>query len=270
MGQVKWHVHPVAAHIYRHFNAIEQRQQVAVLPPGIAEWVLCGNGAPEIIPWMRVVVKFQQDLEASDCGFAVGHLELLMDAWSEQNCPNCVNQLAAPELIGMAGGHADHEEKGSKKATAHHTVVGRRLIKIEGSCDGHDVPFTYSAVWARHRVGAPDDADHQITLLKPARWVRFQNAAKGFVAKYETCLTGRCPPIFPFDNLDVGTTNPDRDGLYEYRAFANIRLLDFFPLGSAALFGFDGDRSHLSDLILGLHLRQYRACAAATSWDRRS
>src|ERR1700730_17960888 len=57
-------------------------------------------------------------------------------------------------------------------------------------------------------------------------------------------LPGR-PSVFPLDNLDVGTANPDRDGFYEYRAFANIRLLDLFPLSSARLFLFDGDRPHI-------------------------
>src|SRR5580704_10974074 len=59
------------------------------------------------------------------------------------------------------------------------------------------VPFTYGAVWARNGVGTSDNADHQITLLEPAGWVRFQDAAEGFVAKYEACLAWGRHPYFP-------------------------------------------------------------------------
>jgi hypothetical protein len=56
------------------------------------------------------------------------------------------------------------------------------------------------------------------------------------VAKYEACLAGRCPSVFSHDNFDVGSANPNRDGLYEYRAFANIWLLNLFPLGAVRAF----------------------------------
>jgi hypothetical protein len=95
------------------------------------------------------------------------------------------------------------------------------------------VPFTHRAVGARNGVGTANDADHQITLLESAGWVRVQNAAEGFVAKYEACLAGRWPSVFPLDNLDVGTANTDRDGFHEYRALANIRLWDLFPVSTA-------------------------------------
>jgi len=80
MGQMKRHVHPVAAHIDGYFNAIEQGKQIAILPPSIAKWMLCSDCAPEIVPGMRGVVKIQQDLDACDRRLAVGHLKSLMDA----------------------------------------------------------------------------------------------------------------------------------------------------------------------------------------------
>jgi hypothetical protein len=80
---MKRHVHPVAAHIDGYLDAIEQGKQVAILPPGIAERMLCSDGAPEIVPGVRVMVKIQQDLDAGDCGLAVGQREFLMYAGGE-------------------------------------------------------------------------------------------------------------------------------------------------------------------------------------------
>src|SRR5580658_9149066 len=84
-------------------------------------------------------------------------------------------------------------------------------------------------------------------LLESAVWVPLQNTTEGFVAKYEACLARRRPSVLPLDNLGVGAAYPARDGLYEYRAFANIRLFDLFPLGSARLFRFDRDCPHTYD-----------------------
>jgi hypothetical protein len=49
-------------------------------------------------------------------------------------------------------------------------------------------------------------------------------------------LPGGAHPYFSHDNFDVGSANPNRDGLYEYRAFANIWLLNLFPLGAVRAF----------------------------------
>ena len=56
--QMEGHVLPVASNIDRYFNAIEQGNQVAIVPPGIPERMLSSNRAPEIVPWMGIVMKF--------------------------------------------------------------------------------------------------------------------------------------------------------------------------------------------------------------------
>src|SRR5882757_2872892 len=129
MRQMKRHDLPVAAHIDGYLDAIEQRNQIAVLPPGIANWMLCSDRAPEIVPGMRVMVKIQQNLETGDRSLAVGHLKFLVDAGTQQDLAHGAHQLTAPELVGMAGRHTDHEEEGSKKAAAHQAVMGCRLIE---------------------------------------------------------------------------------------------------------------------------------------------
>jgi len=94
---------------------------------------------------------------------------------------------------------------------------GNEKILALGLCAS--VPFTHGAVGAGNGIGTPNNADHQITLFEPADWVSFQDAAERFVAKYEACFARRRPSVFPFDNLDVGTADPDRDR-------SNIRLRD--------------------------------------------
>ena len=83
MRQMEWHVLPVASHIDWHLDAIEQGKQIAILPPGITKRMLSGDSAPEVIPGMRIVVQFEQDFEAGDCGLAIGHLEFLVNAGSQ-------------------------------------------------------------------------------------------------------------------------------------------------------------------------------------------
>src|ERR1700733_7382538 len=51
-------------------------------------------------------------------------------------------------------------------------------------------------------------------------------------------LAGGAHP-FPLHDLDVGAANSNRDGLHEYRALANIWLLDLFPFGAARLLRLD-------------------------------
>jgi hypothetical protein len=103
-----------------------------------------------------------------------------------------------------------------------------------------------------------NDANHQIIPLETAGRVSFQDAAERLVTKYEARPSGWWPTVFPFDNLDVGTANPNRDGFYEYRTLANIRLFDLFPLGSARFFRFDRDRPHTFNLVRRLLSRQLR------------
>src|SRR5580700_5344381 len=57
--QMKRHVLPVASQIDWHLDAIEQRKQIAVLPPGVAKRVLRGDSAPEIVPWMGIMVQVE-------------------------------------------------------------------------------------------------------------------------------------------------------------------------------------------------------------------
>ena len=84
------------------------------------------------------MVQFEQDFEASDRGFAVCGLELLMDGGREQKCTHGIHQFVAPELVGMPGCHADHVKERSQKTAAHQSMMGRRLIEVECSSDGHD------------------------------------------------------------------------------------------------------------------------------------
>src|ERR1700746_2167850 len=100
--------------------------------------MLSGYSTPEIVPRMGIMVQLEQDFEASDCSFPVCGLELLVDSGGELKCAHSIHQLAAPELVGMPGCHADHVEERSEKGAAHQSMMGRRLIEVESSSDGHD------------------------------------------------------------------------------------------------------------------------------------
>src|SRR5580693_8349928 len=100
--------------------------------------MLSGYSTPEIVPGMGIVVQLEQDFEARYCSFPVCGLELLVDGGGEQKCTHSIHQLAAPEFVGMPGCHADHVKERSEKAAAHQSMMGRRLIEVESSSDGHD------------------------------------------------------------------------------------------------------------------------------------
>src|SRR5579863_6982060 len=52
MWQMQRHVLPIAADVGRDLYPIQQRQQIAVFPPCVAQRVLRSDGPPQIIPWM--------------------------------------------------------------------------------------------------------------------------------------------------------------------------------------------------------------------------
>src|SRR4029077_1775307 len=87
---------------------------------------------------MRVVVQLEEHLEPRDGGFTVGVFELLVDRRSQKQRPNRIDQLAAPELVGMTRRHADHIEKRRDEPAAHQAVMRRGAVQVKGACDGHN------------------------------------------------------------------------------------------------------------------------------------
>src|SRR5450432_2456630 len=53
--EMERHVLPVASQIDWHLDAIEQRKEIAVLPPSVAERMFRSDSAPDIVPRMRIV-----------------------------------------------------------------------------------------------------------------------------------------------------------------------------------------------------------------------
>src|SRR5882672_1761279 len=132
------HVLPVASHIDWHLDAIEQRKQISVLPPGITKRMFSGNGTPEIVPRVGIMVQVEQNLKTGDRSFPVCGLELLVDGGGEEECTHGLHQFAAPELVGMPGCHSNHVEERSEKVAAQQSMMGRRLIEVKCPSNGHD------------------------------------------------------------------------------------------------------------------------------------
>ena len=61
-----------------------------------------------------------------------------MNAGRQQESPDRVDEFAAPKLVGVAGRHADHEEKWCNKPTTHQTVMASGAVEVEGARDWHD------------------------------------------------------------------------------------------------------------------------------------
>ena len=83
-----------------------------------------GNGPPQVVPGMRVVMQLEQHLQSGDRRFPVGVLKPFVNAGRKQQCPYTIDQLAAPELVGVTRGHADHGKKRRDEAAAHQAVMG--------------------------------------------------------------------------------------------------------------------------------------------------
>ena len=103
------------------------------------------------------------------------------------------------------------------------------------------VPFTDRAVRARHRVGAPDDADDQVALAERAGRTRVDDAAERLVAEHKPRLARRCPAVLAFDDLDVGPAHADGDRLDEHGPVARVGLRDVIEAGAPGCVRLDGD-----------------------------
>src|ERR1700677_1656294 len=100
--------------------------------------MLRSNRAPEVIPWMRIVMQVEKGLQARDGGLTIGCLKLLVNGRREQERAHRVQKLATPKLVRMTGCHADHVEKRCDKPTAHQSVMCGRFIKVERTGNRHD------------------------------------------------------------------------------------------------------------------------------------
>src|SRR5580698_7581153 len=123
-----------------------------------------GDGTPETVPRVRIVVQLEENLETCDRGFSVCHLEFLVDGRSEQKVTHGVHQRAAPELVGMAGRHTDHVEERSDKAAAYQSMMRCRFIEVICTSDGHDGfemrrPFNGSLHLCTGEIANPNHAD---------------------------------------------------------------------------------------------------------------
>src|SRR5580700_6122347 len=57
------HVLPVATEIDRHLYLVQQRQDVAIVPPCVPQWMFHDDGAPEVVPRMRIVMKLEKNFQ---------------------------------------------------------------------------------------------------------------------------------------------------------------------------------------------------------------
>ena len=83
-------------------------------------------------------MQLQQYFQASDGRLAIRVLEFLKDARLQQKLTDRINQLIAPQLVGVAGRRADHGQVGSHEPAAHQTLMVQELEQIEAHRDRHD------------------------------------------------------------------------------------------------------------------------------------
>ncbi len=74
--EVQRDVLPVAAQVGRHLHPVEQRAQVALVPPVVAQGVLDGDRPPQVVPGVGVVVELECGVQHRDRRLAVHRGEL--------------------------------------------------------------------------------------------------------------------------------------------------------------------------------------------------
>ena len=90
------------------------------------------------------------------------------------------------------------------------------------------VPFAHGAVRAGNRIGAADDAHHQVAGSS-VRWpARGPGRGPGFVTEHEARLARRRPAVLAVRNLDVSAANADGNSLHEHGAVLDVRFRDVF------------------------------------------
>ena len=113
-----------------------------------------------------------------------------------------------------------------------------------------EVPLAHRAVPARHRVGAPDDADHEVARRHRGAGGRLEHAAQRLVAEHETVAPGRRPPVSARDDLGVGAAHPHGQRLDEHGAVGGGRFVDVVEPGRARREGLHRERLHRVRLVL--------------------
>ena len=110
-GQVKRDVLPVAAEIGGHLNAVQQRHQVPLIPPLVAQRVLDRHRPPQVVPRVRIVVQLERGVQDGDRRLSVHRGELAVQRSRAQDVPGGVDQRAAPEPVTARGREPHHREE---------------------------------------------------------------------------------------------------------------------------------------------------------------
>ena len=111
------------------------------------------------------------------------------------------------------------------------------------------VPFADRAVRARHRVGAPDDPDDQVTGLHAAVGPRVDDPAQRLVAEDDPLPPRGCPAVGAGGDVDVGSADAYCDRLNQNRAGALVGFGDFFAAKRVRDSGLNRDCLHDSSLV---------------------
>ena len=106
------------------------------------------------------------------------------------------------------------------------------------------VPFAGRAGRARHRIGPPHDADHQVAVFDAAAGRRFLDTAERFMTDDQALLPRRRPAVMAGDDLAVGATNAERQRAHQHYAIALRRRRYIFKTDGIGLSGLDGECAH--------------------------
>src|SRR5216683_1128308 len=77
------------------------------------------------------------------------------------------------------------------------------------------VPFPDGAGRARHRIGPPHDADHEVAAGDPAAFRRLDDLAQRFVAEHQALLAGRRFAIGAGEYLAIGSAHAEGPGAHQ-------------------------------------------------------
>lgn len=77
------------------------------------------------------------------------------------------------------------------------------------------VPFSDGTIGARNRIRTPNDSNDEVTAGETGIVWRLEHAADGFMSDDESISARGRPPVPTRYDLGIGTTDPDREGVYQ-------------------------------------------------------
>jgi hypothetical protein len=93
-------------------------------------------------------------------------------------------------------------------------------------------------------IRTPDNAHDEIAFLERTAISGIDDTSKRFVSQHKTGASGRCPTIFPFNDLNIGPADAYGNCFGNQGSLTRIGLGDLLESCTARFLGFNSDRFH--------------------------